>query len=167
MKLMRLKILRNFTLSLGIAALAFYAASAGANTERPTAIAADEGPTYAVEDLNYPDADKIWEEQGIKLIRGDGNIVLAECEARSDLIRIASRQQADTCFEVKGTGGYLTVEIPSVYGAYGNEFDTTLKTTVEGERATFDLESGKWISVGELKDPEQRPHTLVEIVSTK
>lgn len=105
MKLMRLKILRNFTLSLGIAALAFYAASAGANTERPTAIAADEGPTYAVEDLNYPDADKIWEEQGIKLIRGDGNIVLAECEARSDLIRIASRQQADTCFEVKGTGG--------------------------------------------------------------
>ncbi|MER6023264.1 hypothetical protein ABT141_34865, partial [Streptomyces anulatus] len=90
------------------------------------AAAADETPGYAVEDFNYPQADKILAEQGIALKRGDGHIVLVECAGGTGLIEVWARRQDNKkiCFRVTGNSGWLTMEIPAVHSIKGNDYTT-------------------------------------------
>ncbi|MEU6220886.1 hypothetical protein ABZ845_25780 [Streptomyces sp. NPDC047022] len=91
-------------------------ASARSTPSSPTTVAADT-PGYAVEDFNYPDAAKIQQELGIVLKRGDGHIVLAACGSQDGLLEIWERnRQSHICFRVTGNSGYLSLEIPAVYG---------------------------------------------------
>ncbi|MFC8564982.1 hypothetical protein ACFUIW_04310 [Streptomyces sp. NPDC057245] len=138
-----------------------------ANDSLPMSSVADDAPGYAVEDFNYPQADKILEEQGILLKRGDGHIVLAECDSEAGLLEVWSRSQAKICFRVTGDSGRLTMEIPAVYGVKGNSYETDVTMTVGDQEKHYEIAKDAWTNVGEAADPEDGDHMLVEIVTSK
>ncbi|MEU5750760.1 hypothetical protein [Streptomyces sp. NPDC047829] len=150
--------------------LAWAALGSGLPTETggPAVAVADEAPGYAVEDFAYPQADKILEEQGIVLKRGDGHITLADCADGPGLLQVMARREAETiCFRTVGNSGWLTLEIPAVYVMRGNDYDTQVDMTVGDEEKSFDLEKNTWTSVGESADEQGREHLLVEIRTSK
>jgi hypothetical protein len=152
-------------LTLGgvIAAYAIGAAPASADLTPAAATA----PGYAVEDFAYPQAERIYAERGILLKRGDGHIVLADCGSQSGLLEVWSRQSAEKyCFRVTGDHGYLSLELPSVYGIKGNDYTTEVNMTVDEEEKTFQVEKNSWTPVGESTDPNAREYALVEITAT-
>ncbi len=141
-----------------------------------TAIAeSTETPPSAVEDFDYPQADKIFEERGIKLKRGDGHITLATCDDRPGLVEVYARHmdpkdkigKGHFCFRVTGNAGYLSLELPSVYTAKGNDYAVNLNMITADSEKSFSLEKDQWTSVGETTDPGEREFTLLEIVAKK
>ncbi|MFJ3924612.1 hypothetical protein [Streptomyces sp. NPDC090022] len=151
------------------AAAACVAAAVGATyaTGTPAAAAAPAGgdlPPYAVEDFAYPDAGRIQAELGITLKRGDGHVTLADCASATGLMEVYSRTNGKICFRVTGKTGYLSLEIPAVYGMKGDaahQADVTL--TAEGSKQNVTVAPNEWKGVGEAADPERRDHVLVEI----
>jgi len=141
--------------------------AAGAAKGPAVAAVADEDPAYAVEDFAYPQADKILEERGFTLKRGDGHIVLAECGSQTGLLEVWARSKELVCFRVTGNTGYLSLELPSVYGIKGNDYRTEVNMTVGNEEKTFDVDQNAWTPVGETADPDGRDHMLVEITTSK
>ncbi|MCY0936901.1 hypothetical protein OTB74_22470 [Streptomyces sp. H34-S4] len=144
----------------GVLAWAVMAGSQASNaTAEPVA---DTGPGYAVEDYNYPNADKILAEQGILLKRGDGHIVLADCRSEENLLKFLARDRADVCFKVTGDKGFLTLELKSVHGVRTDDSGSThLAMTAENDRVEYDIPAKTWEGVGESVDG--REHVLVEI----
>lgn len=126
-------------------------------------------PPLAVEDFSYPNADKIFAEQGIRLKGGDGHITLATCDSEPGLLEVwaRSRPRDRYCFKVTGDRGYLSLDLPAVFGVKGNSYDTEVNMTVAGTTRSFDIEKNTWTPVGETNDDQGRPHTLVEIISVK
>ncbi|MGW0937401.1 hypothetical protein [Streptomyces sp. NPDC002666] len=137
--------------------------------ETSSGLVADGTPGYAVEDYNYPQADKILAEKGIVLKRGDGHITLADCAAGTGQLELMSRGNANNniCFDVVGNEGWLTLEIPAVYSVKGNDYSTTVDMTVGTEEKSYEITKNTWTPVGESLDPEGREHTLVEIRAAK
>ncbi|MGW4747738.1 hypothetical protein ACWEPR_23315 [Streptomyces sp. NPDC004290] len=174
---MRKSILRAFAIAVGGGGLAWLAVAGGMLGTAPGApdsgpvgfeTVADEAPGYAVEDLSYPDADKILTERGIVLKRGDGNITLAECGSANDLLVVGSRStESDVCFKVTGAKGFLALEIPDVHVVKGNSYSTKVNMTVGTEEKSFDIKKNTWTGVGESADPEHRDFLLVEIRTVK
>lgn len=123
---------------------------------------------YAVEDFNYPQADQIFAEKGIRLKRGDGHIVLADCKSGTNQLEVWSYESVEAiCFNVSGKSGWLTLEIPSVFGIRGNDFNTQVDMTTEGEEKSFDVEKNLWTAVGQTADEEGRDFALLEIRTSK
>jgi len=145
------------------------AAAAGSSSEAGAAApVADEGPGFAVEDFNYPQADKILAERNIVLKRGDGHITLADCASGTGLLEVMARaKEENICFKVVGNSGWLTLEIPSVFAIKGNNYSTQVDMTVGAEEKTFDVAKNTWTSVGETAEEEGREHMLVEIRTSK
>lgn len=149
-----------------LAAVILPAAAGHGGGARPAgALVSDAAPGYAVEDYAYPQADKILQERGITLKRGDGHIVLADCAGEPGLLEIWARAQDRICFRVTGDTGFLTMEIPSVYGVLGNDYATTVDMTAGDEEQSFAVEKNQWTPVGETADPDARPFTLLEITT--
>ncbi|MGK5545366.1 hypothetical protein ACSNOH_11630 [Streptomyces sp. URMC 127] len=154
------------------AAVAFCAAGVGiattAHASAPKAqgfAVADGQPDLAIEDFGYPNADKIKEEKGITLKRGDGHILLADCGSSTGLMEIWSRKLGKTCFRVTGSSGYLTLEVPSVYAVKGDS-DHAASVTLDApdkRKQEVEVAKGEWTGVGESIDPQAREHVLVEI----
>lgn len=129
---------------------------------------ADESPGYAVEAYQYPQAEKVLEEQGVILKRGDGHITLADCAAGGDLLEIYSMEAPlKVCFKVTGASGWLTMEIPSVFGVKTSAHETELGMTLGEEHKTYDLPANSWRGVGQAADEYGRSHMLVEIRTSK
>ncbi|MGZ3115463.1 hypothetical protein [Streptomyces sp. H62] len=127
----------------------------------------DEAPGYAVEDFNYPGADRILAEQNILLKRGDGHITLVDCASGTGFIEVLARERAGkVCFKVTGDAGWLSLEMPAVYSMKGNDYTTQVDMTVGAEEKSFDLNKNSWTAVGESADEQGREHMLVEIRST-
>ena len=125
--------------------------------------AADDQQPSLVEDFAYPGADKILAERGIKLLKGDGHILLAECVTNATgQIALRSSQHSDLiCFKVTGTTGWLSLEIPEVYSIKGDghlgeatittdEGATTRKETIKKNEWT-PINSGDGGTLLELK----------------
>ncbi len=133
-------------------------AAAGSSTES----VAEAAPGYAVEDYNYPDADKILAEQNVVLKRGDGHIVLADCASGDNLLQFLARDHEDVCFRVTADEGFLTLELPAVHGVKTDDSaNTHLEMTAEGDQVEYDIPADTWKGVGESVDG--REHVLVEI----
>ncbi|MEU3910397.1 hypothetical protein [Streptomyces sp. NPDC029721] len=149
-----------------VAALTQTAASA---PSAPSTLAAEEMPGYVAETFAYPNADAVMKEKGIVLKRGDGHITLADCGSGTGLLQILRRagDAAPVCFKVTGESGFLTMEIPSVYGVKGNDYDTTVGMTVGAEEKSFAITRNQWTPVGETTDPDARDYMLVEIRTQK
>lgn len=140
----------------------FTGAHAGTHAEAIAPVAGT-APGYAIEDFNYPQADKILAEQGITLKRGDGHIVLATCDSQPGLMEVWARSKDKICFRVTGNSGWLTLEIPSVYGIKGNDYSAQVDMTVGTEEQSYDIDKNSWTPVGESADAQGREFMLVEI----
>ncbi|MER8073416.1 hypothetical protein ABTZ59_34745 [Streptomyces sp. NPDC094034] len=166
-------LVRTLAVATAAGALAWAALSGALTGVAPsqtdaTSTVADGAPGYAVEDFNYPNADKILAEQNIVLKRGDGHITLVDCASGTGFIEVLGRRHASkVCFKVVGNSGWLTLEIPAVYSMRGNDYTTQVDMTVGAEERSFDLEKNTWTAVGESDDEQSRQHMLVEIRSAK
>lgn len=153
-------------------ALAFTALTGGTSAAKDVTAdsvtsVAGEAPGYAVEDFNYPGADKILAEKNIVLKRGDGHITLADCASGTGFLKVWARSKDKICFQVTGNTGWLTMEIPSVYAVRGNDYAAQVDMTVDSEQKSFDIAKNTWTAVGESADPQGREHMLVEIRTSK
>jgi hypothetical protein len=112
-------------------------------------------PPSAVEDYGYPGADRILTEKGIKLKKGDGRILLAECDQAAQQIRVlavedASAGRAGTyCFRALGKTGRLTLELPRVFAVEAADHPVRADLTADGRTTTVDVPQGGFESVGE------------------
>ncbi|MER8199719.1 hypothetical protein ABTY00_38135 [Streptomyces microflavus] len=130
--------------------------------------AADEGPGYAIETFDYPLAEKILAEKDIVLKRGDGHITLADCTSETGLLEVWARSKAKVCFKVTGSSGWLTLEIPAVYGIRGSASQTAqVDMTVGTEERSFDVAKDAFTPVGESADEQGRDYLLIEIRTSK
>ncbi|WP_415925632.1 hypothetical protein [Streptomyces scabiei] len=144
------------------------AATGGSGGMEQAVPAADEAPGFAVEDFDYPNADKILAEKNIRLKRGDGHIVLAPCVSGTGQLEVYARGRTDKiCFRVTGDSGRLTLEMPSVYAIRGNDYSTQVDMTTGAEEKSFDVTKNVITAVGEPADPDGRDFTLLEIRTTK
>ncbi|MFD8996769.1 hypothetical protein [Streptomyces abikoensis] len=151
--------------------------SATALSGSATAVAVGtEAPPTGVEDFEYPQADKIFKERGIKLKRGDGHITLATCGSRPGLIEVYAQGMLDVdpvgkgkfCFRVSGKTGYLSLELPNVYGAKGNDYAVRLNMVTDTTGKSWTLNKNNWTEVGQTDDkPLEREFRLLEIVASK
>ncbi|MFF4160735.1 hypothetical protein [Streptomyces sp. NPDC001678] len=140
----------------------------GSGTEPiATKAVADEGPPDAVENFAYPNADKILAEQKIKLNSGDGHILLAECTGAPELMEVFSHKNEKVCFRVTGDKGYLSLEIPAVFGVKGNDYDARVEMSAGAEQKTFTVDKNAWTAVGESADKQGRDFVLLEIRTSK
>jgi hypothetical protein len=136
----------------------------------PWASAADELPTpenggSLVEDGSYPGADAIFAETGIRLVRGDGRIMMADCAGdRTGLIVVQRRGGDDVCFRATGTSGYLALELPLVYLVRSDAtHDLRVTVTVDGETQQAGGDPAEWFGVGEGASETSGPATLLEL----
>lgn len=164
--------MKNSLRALAVACTALAAAALLATTGNASGIAAepvaDEGPGYAVETYEYPLADKILAEKNILLKRGDGHVTLADCASEPGLLEVWARSKEKVCFKVTGNSGWLTMEIPAVYGIRGSATQTAqVDMTVGTEEKTFDVAKDVFTPVGESADEQGRDHMLVEIRTSK
>ncbi|MFI8202054.1 hypothetical protein [Streptomyces sp. NPDC085937] len=127
-------------------------AVAGGSTESQAA--ADEMP-YAVEDFNYPGADRIKSSMGITVKRGDGHVLVAECDPKADQIRVltvadsSAGRRGTYCFEATSTSGFLTLELPRVFALEAGEQPISADLTANGQTQTVDVPEGGFEPVGE------------------
>ncbi|GAA2284883.1 hypothetical protein GCM10010415_63540 [Streptomyces atrovirens] len=151
-----------------VAGLLAMGSAGGQDGGAAVAPVADEAPGYAVETFDYPQADRILQERGILLKRGDGHIVLTDCGSVENPLQVwATGHTTPFCFRVTGDEGYLALEMPAVYAVRGNDYQSQVDMTVGGEERTFDITQNTWTPVGQTADPESGPHTLVEIRTSK
>jgi hypothetical protein len=147
-----------------------FASSAPADAVQ-SGIAADELPSHAVEDFNYPGADRILAERGIELKRGDGHIVLVDCSGEN-LLRVSARGQDNqaVCFRVTGNSGWLTLELPAAFLVWTNSYGNThLKLEADsGDTQSYDVGPNDLQSIGE-SDPDSggQEFALLEIRVTR
>ncbi|MET8540781.1 hypothetical protein ABZW03_09020 [Kitasatospora sp. NPDC004799] len=138
------------------------------------AVTADDTPPPAVEDFAYPQADRIFQERGIRLKSGDGHILLATCDSRPGLLEVHARGMKTTdpvghgrfCFQISGATGRLSLELPSVYGAVGNDYAVRFDMRTDTETKSFNVTKNIWTPVGESADPQGRVFSLLEITAT-
>ncbi|MER5891366.1 hypothetical protein ABT160_46910 [Streptomyces sp. NPDC001941] len=160
--------LRTLAAAVAAAAAVTLLAWTGHEESIPATPIADEGPGYAVETHEYPQADKILAEKKIVLKKGDGHITLADCASETGLLEVWARSKDKICFKVTGTSGWLTMEIPAVYGVRGSAAQTAqVDMTVGTEEKTYDVAKDAFTPVGESADSQGRDHMLVEIRTSR
>jgi hypothetical protein len=162
----RKRLLGTALAALAAGTLAWTAMTAG-GTPAGTVSVAGEAPGYAVEDFDYPQADKILAEKNILLKRGDGHITLANCATGTGQLEVQARDKSKVCFDVKGTSGWLTLELPSVYLIRGNDYTTEADMKVGSEQQSYDIAKNTWTPVGESADEQAREWTLLELRTSK
>ncbi|MGV9561055.1 hypothetical protein [Streptomyces sp. NPDC003480] len=128
--------------------------SIAAADDPPTPPSSDT-PPVAVEDYSYPSADRILTEKGIKLKKGDGHIVLADCDQAAQQIRVLTvkddsvGRQGTYCFKALGTTGRLTLELPRVFGVETADHPVSADLTANGSTTTVNVPKDGYQSVGE------------------
>ncbi|MDX3054956.1 hypothetical protein PV394_07370 [Streptomyces sp. NE06-03E] len=116
-----------------------------------------EVPPSAVEEFSYPGAAGILATKGITLKKGDGHILLADCDPAEDQILVrtvadpAVGRADEYCFRATAKTGYLTLELPRVFmlELAASEQPVSADLTVGGATTTVDVEAGGFASVGE------------------
>ncbi|MCO1577894.1 hypothetical protein M8C13_19250 [Crossiella sp. SN42] len=127
----------------------------------------DKQPS-SVESFGYPGAAKVLAQRGIKLLKGDGHIMLAACGAPG-LIEVRSTSvpgdkdpdPGHFCFTVTGATGWLTLNIPNAYQIKGNDHSVTATVTVKDKTSTVPVERNGWTGIGLGSGPD--PATLLEL----
>lgn len=132
--------------------------------------AGDDTPPSVVEDYAYPGAENILATKGIKLKKGDGRILLADCDPSANQIQVltvedkATGRAGEYCFRTTAKSGYLTLELPRVFMLELAASDRPISAdlTADGATTTVNVGAGDFKSVGEGVVGGARS-TLVEI----
>jgi hypothetical protein len=130
---------------------------------------ADDAPPPIVEDYSYPGAAKILQDRAIKLISGDGHIVLVACGSQTGLLELHAYNSADHdrdpghyCFKVSGPTGYLRLEVPNAYQLFGdNQHAVQATVEINGQTSTVPIAKTGWTGIGEGAGTD--PSTLLEL----
>jgi hypothetical protein len=135
-----------------------------------TSNAAEDTPPSAVEGFTYPGATRILADEGILLKKGDGHILLADCDFSANQIRVLTVEDAAVgrkdmyCFEANATAGYITLELPRVFALEASDHPISADLTAEGETTTVNVPKGDFVTVGEGDVPSGgKRSVLVEI----
>jgi hypothetical protein len=133
---------------------------------RRSEAAAADAPSSLVEDFSYPGAAKQLADRGIKLISGDGHIMLTDCGADPnlppvDLLLVQTNDltlpgDPNFCFKTSGAHGLLTLELSQVYFIRGNNkgaVDAKVKVQpTDGTSTpvvkTEEVDPGEWQPIG-------------------
>ncbi len=148
--------------------------------DKRAAAAVADTPQGTVEDYLYPNAEQILAEQNVRLISGDGHIVLADCATQPStgvgLIEVHTTENVATgnvvCFKVRSPTGFLNLEIPGVYiirgdgrtAGTGHEVTAELITDA-GEELTVEVDPDGPTPVGAGADPDNSPTTLLRMTA--
>jgi hypothetical protein len=146
--------------ALGAATLA---AAIGTFVHIQPAGAADNPQGSLVETYDYPNGDKT---PGIKLIKGDGHVVMVDCaEGQSSAEVWSFNNEKPYCFQFKGKTGYVTLELNDVYGIRNlSQLDITAKVSTVKDPIPVPKDSWKGVGVSggtgpavllELRIPQQ------------
>jgi hypothetical protein len=133
-----------------------------------TQAASGDTPPSAVEDFQYPGAEKILETKKIKLLRGDGHILLADCNNAVAQIKVMtnavdpSGSAGTICFQANAKTGYLTLEIPRVFYLETSDHAITAAITAAGKTQTVAVPTDSFAPVGE-GNPGGPHSVLVEL----
>ncbi|MGW0828408.1 trypsin-like serine protease [Streptomyces sp. NPDC002845] len=137
-----------------------------------------------VEDYSYPGAEEILATQNVRLISGDGHILLVDCatapEGDLGLLKVYTTDEqigADgigrVCFKVTASSGWLNLEVPGVYEIRGDGLRTGTGHEVtaqlrddEGEQITVDVDPDGSTQVGLGTDPNASPTMLLRLTVT-
>ena len=80
-----------------------------------------ELPPSAVDRFEYPGADQLFAETGVRLLTGDGHVLMTPCtDDTSDLVVVQRTGAADVCFRATGVTG---AELFVLYDTYGFPFE--------------------------------------------
>ncbi|MFE2498421.1 hypothetical protein [Streptomyces scopuliridis] len=124
-------------------------------SDSSTRFADDGAPPTAVEDYSYPGATSIEATRGIKLKKGDGRILLTECDQSVSQIRVltveddSANRDGTYCFKATAKTGYLTLELPRVFALETVDHSISADLTAEGKTQTVVVPKGGFQSVGE------------------
>lgn len=128
-----------------------------------TAAVAEDNPPPLEEEYDYPGADKIFAERGIRLKKGDGNVTLTDCVTGADLLEVRARNRSPFCFNVRGNTGFLTMELTESFVVFSNSTHTTVANyTVKGVPGSTTVAPGGAEGIGEGEGPGKSA-TLLEI----
>jgi len=127
----------------------------------PPPAAATEMPS-AVEDFGYPNAARILQDQGISLKRGDGHIVLTGCDSAYDIMVKSRTGAKEFCFAVRGTKGYLTMELADAFGMWTVGHPVQATITADGKETVVNAPKNDYKPLGEAGSSEKRS-VLVEL----
>lgn len=103
---------------------------------------ADASVPNIVETYDYPGAARILEEKSIKLVRGDGHIVLADCDSSDkSQIKVQVTRGPDEqnkpklfCFRATAKSGFLALEVPRVFYIETADHPVSAKLTTDMRR---------------------------------
>lgn len=146
---------RKLIVSAAVAGTATLAGVSVAAADDPPTTPPASAPPVAVEDYGYPQADRILTEKGIKLKKGDGHILLADCDQTAQQIRVQTvkddsvGRQGTYCFKALGRTGRLTLELPRVFAVEAADHPVSADLTANGETTTVNVPQGGFESVGE------------------
>ncbi|MFE1765381.1 hypothetical protein ACFW81_14355 [Streptomyces angustmyceticus] len=116
----------------------------------------------AVEDFGYPDAARILKEQGISLKRGDGHIVLTGCDSAYNIMVKSRTGAKEFCFSVRGTKGYLAMELADTFGMWTVGHPVQATITADGKETVVNAPKDDYKPLGESGSSEKRS-VLVEL----
>ncbi|MEU1425169.1 hypothetical protein [Kitasatospora sp. NPDC005751] len=133
-----------------------------------TVAAADSTPAGnsaappVVEDFTYPGTSPFPE---LKLLRGDGHIVLADCytDVQIKLFSMAVGGAGPAaCFRVTRASGFLALELPKTFSIWTAGYDVRARLTTDaGVTTTVDVPKNTLQNVAEGLG--QKPAALVEL----
>ncbi|MFJ7159219.1 hypothetical protein ACIQUQ_30330 [Streptomyces sp. NPDC101118] len=153
-------------LLIALAALTVAAATLGvANADSPDG-PASAAPTSSmpplVEKFNYPGAERLKEESGITLKRGDGHITLVECGGTPD-ITILARGQKTFCFDVNAKPAYLSMELADAFGIDTKDYPVKATITANGKTSEVNAPANDFTAYGESDPSGGTRSTLIEL----
>ncbi|MFC0529780.1 FG-GAP-like repeat-containing protein [Phytohabitans kaempferiae] len=140
--------------------------------------------TSVVEGYRYPNAEQILAEQNVKLISGDGHILLADCatppQGDIGLLKVYTTEEeigvdgiGRVCFKVRAPYGFLDLEVPGVFEIRGDGLRTGTGHEVtadlrddDGEQITVDLVPDGSTQVGLGGDAHASPTMLLRLTVT-
>lgn len=96
---------------------------------------AQDAPSTLEETYAYPYADEIYAETGIRLLRGDGHAVLADCiPGDRQQVVIAPAGAPDFCLDVKGGDWFLSLQVDGICRVHAA--DTDIRVTMQSAGQT-------------------------------
>ncbi|MFD3760797.1 hypothetical protein [Streptomyces sp. NPDC058622] len=148
---------RNILIGATVCAMAVIGlpALASATSTATVSATAEEAPPFAVEDFSYPDAARILTDKGIKLIKGDGHLLLADCNPAVPQIKVrtvadpATGRAGTYCFVATATAGWLTLELPRVTSLETSDHPIRAGLTADGQRKSVEVPKDEFVPVGE------------------
>jgi len=133
-----------------------------------------------VERFSYPGAEAIFESMNVRLISGDGHILLADCDTtpvnQVGVISVHTTEQIGPdsagliCFKVTGPRGRLDLQVPGVFeirgdgqqSGYGHQLTAVVRTGSSAP-TTVECDPSGSVQVGIGADPDSAPAILLQL----